>query len=105
MREIEMRYTRPELGNHTLAYRGRRYWVVQIAPGERFEYVDDSMGDYAVYDCLYGNVFAIVKDDGKGGFLGSTISHVDLGETGFGSLEEAANHLSAEHDAYIKATS
>ena len=99
-----MRYTRPELGNHTLAYKGRRYWVVQIAPGERFEYADGSMGDYAVYDCLHGNVFAMVKDDGKGRFLGSIISHVDLGETRFSSLEDAAFSLSMEYDTYIKAT-
>jgi hypothetical protein len=97
-----VRYTRPELGNHTLAYRGRRYWVIRIAPGEKFEYVDNSMGDYAVWDGLYGNVFAVIKDDGDGSFLGSIITHVDLGETGFSSLEQAANYLSAQYDNYLK---
>jgi hypothetical protein len=97
-----VRYTRPELGNHTLAYRGRRYWVVRITPGEKFEYVDNSMGDYAVWDGLYGNVFAVLKDDGEGGFLGNTITHVEQGATGFSSLEQAAHYLSAQYDSYLK---
>ena len=48
-----MKYSRPDIGENTLAYKGRRYWIIELAPGGEFDFVTQELGDYAMYDCLY----------------------------------------------------
>ena len=98
-----MQYIRPDLGKHTLAYKGRRYWVIEIAEGEVFDYRDKSDCDYVLWDGEYGSGIATIKDDGDGQFTGKINSHVDLGTSEFSTLKEAVKVLSHDVECYLDA--
>lgn len=68
-----MRYVTPDLQGNSLAYRGRRYWVVELAPGCSFQCVDTSVADYVVFDRLDDAPVGRVSRDPDGGFEVSTI--------------------------------
>lgn len=57
-----MRYTRPDLGENTLAYKGRRYWVIAIKSDGEFEGIDRSLADYVLWDCLDESFLGLIKD-------------------------------------------
>lgn len=60
-----MRYSSPDLEGNRLAYKGRRFWIVEIADGGSFHGFDrKEFGEYAVYDRLYGGVSAVIKRSG-----------------------------------------
>jgi hypothetical protein len=68
-----MRYVTPDLEGNTLAYRGRRYWLVELSPGGCFQCVDTTVADYVVFDRLYDAPVGRVSRDPDGGFEVSTI--------------------------------
>ena len=47
-----MKYITPDLEGNRLAYRGRRYWLVELADGASFQCVDKEEADYVVFDRL-----------------------------------------------------
>ena len=47
-----MKYITPDLEGNRLAYRGRRYWLVELADGASFQCVDKEVADYVVFDRL-----------------------------------------------------
>lgn len=47
-----MKYITPDLQGNRLAYRGRRYWLVELAEGGMFQCVDREVADYVVFDRL-----------------------------------------------------
>ncbi len=96
-----MPYTRPDLGKNTIAYRGSRYWVIEIAEGEVFDYHDKSDCDYVLWDGEYETGIATIKDDGDGQFTGKINSHVDLGTHEFSTLKEAVKVLSHNVESYL----
>ena len=96
-----MRYTRPELGPHKVAYKGRRYWVIEISETENFEYISRKDHQYAVWDGTFGAIVAVIDTTKEGKFLGKIIAHVDMASTEFTSLQDAAQILSDEADRYI----
>jgi hypothetical protein len=63
-----MRYVTPDLEGNTLAYRGRRYWLVELSPGGCFQCVDTTVADYVVFDRLYNAPVGCVSRDPDGGF-------------------------------------
>lgn len=62
-----MRYTSPELEGNSLAYRGRRFWVVELAANGSFQGFTEELGEYVVFDRLYNGVAASIRrmDDGR----------------------------------------
>jgi hypothetical protein len=100
-----MRYRRPDIGENSLAYKGRRYWVIELTPNGEFDRMDKSMGDYALWDCLFDAIIATIKLNNDGKFIGEIVAHVDCGSREFVSLREAVGGLAAEFDWYSKAIS
>jgi hypothetical protein len=98
-----MRYTRPDIGEHKLAYRGRRYWIIELTPGGEFDFVTHELGDYAMYDCLYNGVLATLKNTDDGGISGTLMSHVEL-MYAFNDVEEAAALLPKYWAGYCRST-
>lgn len=47
-----MKYITPDLEDNSVAYRGRRYWVVELAKGGQFQCIDTTIADYVVFDRL-----------------------------------------------------
>ena len=47
-----VKYITPDLEGNRLAYRGRRYWLVELADGASFQCVDKEEADYVVFDRL-----------------------------------------------------
>ena len=97
-----MKYSRPDIGENTLAYKGRRYWIIELAPGGEFDFVTQELGDYAMYDCLYNGVLATLKNTVDGGVSGTLVSHVELTYE-FNDIREAAKWLPEHWDDYCKA--
>lgn len=66
-----------------IAYKGRRYWVVELAEDGQFQCVDTSVADFVVFD-RYDNapIGRVIKIPG-GGFEVSTIM-------GFAGPDESA---------------
>lgn len=44
-----MRYVTPDLEGNTIAYKGRRYWLIELAEDGMFQCVDTSVADYVVF--------------------------------------------------------
>ena len=40
-----LKYIRPDLGTNKVAYKERRYWVIEIDPNGEFEWMDRSFAD------------------------------------------------------------
>ena len=55
------KYIRPDLGKNSLAYRGLRYWLIEIAPDNEFEGWKKSDCDFVLFDCLLGGLVALAK--------------------------------------------
>ena len=67
------RYVPPDLEGNTLAYKGRRYWLVELAEDGEFQCVDTSIADYVVFDRLDNAPIGRVAQIPGGGFEVSTI--------------------------------
>jgi hypothetical protein len=96
-----MKYHRPDIGNNTLAYKGRRYWVIELAQDGKFDFVTKELGDYVLWDCLFNGVLATIKNTKGGGVVGSLMSHVELSYS-FRNIEDAAKTLPTYYEGYIK---
>ena len=96
-----MKYITPDLEGNRLAYRGRRYWLVELAGGNSFQCVDKEVADYVVFDRLDNAPIARVTRMSDGTFEISTIM-------GFASdysvtLEEAVKVAASLIDEELKA--
>lgn len=82
-RKESPRYVTPDLEGNMIAYKGRRYWVVELAEDGQFQCVDTSIADYVVFD-RYDNapIGRVIQIPG-GAFEVSTIM-------GFEGPEDAA---------------
>lgn len=100
-----MKYVRPDVGDNMLVYRGRRYWIIKIAPNDDFEGWDREWCDYVLYDCLEAVVIGLIKDSDDGKFTGQIISHVELDSHEHASLRDMASALSKQLDWYARAIS
>ena len=96
-----MKYITPDLEGNRLAYRGRRYWLVELADGALFQCVDKEEADYVVFDRLDDAPIARVTRMPDGTIEISTIM-------GFASdysvtLEEAVKVAASLIDEELKA--
>ena len=96
-----MKYTRPDIGRNTIAYKGRRYWMIELAKDGKFDFVTKEFGDYVLWDCLFNAVIATIRKAKEGGVIGSLQSHVELSYS-FQNVEEAAKNLPVKYESYIK---
>lgn len=99
-----MKYTRPDIGNNTIAYKGRRYWVIELAQDGEFDFVGKELADYVLWDCRFSGTIATIKDAKEGGVIGSLHSHVELSYS-FDTVEDAAKSLPELFDSYIQSVS
>ena len=67
------RYVTPDLEGNTLAYKGRRYWLVELAEDGEFQCVDTSIADYVGFDRLDNAPIGRVARIPGAGFEVSTI--------------------------------
>ncbi|MBT4700057.1 MAG: hypothetical protein HOB79_03210 [Rhodospirillaceae bacterium] len=94
------KYIRPDLGKNSLAYRGLRYWLIEIAPDNEFEGWKKSDCDFVLFDCLLGGLVALAKKNEGGRISGKIIAHVETDTHEFSSLRDAAKGLAAEAEGY-----
>ena len=94
-----MKYTRPNIGDNTISYKGRRYWAIELAQDGELDFVTKELGNYVFWGCLYNDVIATIKDTKEGGGIGTIMSHVDLSSS-FNSIEVAAKFLPAQYESY-----
>ena len=99
-----MRYVTPDLEGNTIAYKGRRYWLVELAEDGTFQCVDTSIADYVVFDRLDNAPIGRVARIPGGGFEVSTIMGLE-GPEEVDTLREAVTAAVRLIDAEWKAVS
>ncbi len=74
----KMRYYTPVLEGNRLAYKGRRFWIVEVFLGKGFQGFGLSDGaDFVVYDRLYGGPLAIVTRNQDGTLSATTVTYLE----------------------------
>ena len=84
-----MRYVTPDLEGNDLAYKGRRFWVVDLAGGGSFQGIHHATADYVIYDRFGDVAMARVMRREGGGFRVRTVLGF-AGEIHATTLKEAA---------------
>lgn len=54
-------YIIPILGDNKIAYKGRRFWIVELTGQDDFEFISKDEFDYVLYDKLVGCLIATIK--------------------------------------------
>ncbi len=54
-------YIIPILGDNTIAYKGRRFWIVELTGQDDFEFISKDEFDFVLYDKLVGCLIATIK--------------------------------------------
>lgn len=67
-----MKYTTPDLEGNAVAYRGRRYWVIELKEGGEFQCIDTTIADYVVFDRFDEAPIGRIRREPGGGFEIST---------------------------------
>ena len=97
-----MKYITPDLKGNRLAYRGRRYWLVELAEGTSFQCIDKEVADYVVFDRLDNAPIARVTRMPDGTFEVATIMGFALYDTAE-TLREAVRVAASLIDQELKA--
>ncbi len=63
------RYTLPNLEGHKVAYRGRRFWVIEVDEQHPFDWVKTNLGRYAIYDMAGGMTIASASEAPGGRYI------------------------------------
>jgi len=66
------RYKPPELNGNKVAFRGKRFWVIEIVEGRWFDLVDRDVAEFAVYDAAAGLTISWASRKQGGGFACQT---------------------------------
>ena len=96
-----MKYITPDIEGNRLAYRGRRYWLVELADGASFQCVDKEEADYVVFDRLDDAPIARVTRMPDGTLEVATI--MVFASAHSGTLEEAVKVAASLIDEELKA--
>ena len=73
-----MRYHTPDLEGNRLAYKGRRFWIVEVLPGNSFlGFGQPEDADFVVYDHLYGGPLALVTRNQDEELSATTITYLE----------------------------
>ena len=73
-----MRYSTPDLEGNRLAYKGRRFWIVEVLPGNSFQgFEPPEDGEFVVYDRYYDGPLALVKMRQDGKLLATTVTYLE----------------------------
>lgn len=64
-----MRYRTPDLEGNRIAYKGRRFWVIELAEGRSFQLIAPEFADFVVYDRLNDCAIARVQHQPDGTLL------------------------------------
>lgn len=95
------RYNTPDIGDHTIAYKGRRYWLIKMDGKTRFDLNDPDDSDYVMYDRLYEATIALLTVDKDGKFTASLMSHVELAYE-YDTIEDAIADIPHQMNRYQK---
>ncbi|MBD2747782.1 hypothetical protein IC232_13845 [Microvirga sp. BT688] len=63
------RYTSPKLDGHKVAFRGRRFWIIEVEEGRDFDWISKGMGDVAIYDTADQLTIGSASRKEGGGFI------------------------------------
>jgi hypothetical protein len=95
---------RPKLNGHKVAYRGRRYWVIEIDDDHPFEYFDASHGEFVIYDRRDAVVIATASRMEGGIYQCRLNSHVEI-SCEAQNIKDAVKASANAMDEYQKAIS
>lgn len=102
-----MNYVFPDLQSSTLAYKGRRFWIIEIAEGDNFDSTTKEDADYIFYDAQYQAIYGaglyanISKTDSNTYLVQPTTTHVDMSFE-VDSLMDVVKTLPKVMESYLK---
>ena len=76
--QIVQKYTPPQLSGHKVAYKGKRYWVIEIDEAHPFEGINAGFAAFVIYDADASCTIATAIKRAQGGYEVSLMSHVEL---------------------------
>ena len=98
-----MRYSTPDLEGNRLAYKGRRFWIVEVLPGSSFQgFGPTEAGEFVVYDRYYDGPLALVMRSQDGRLLATTITYLES-QCEASTLKELAQKVYFIVDAEMRA--
>jgi hypothetical protein len=61
------RYKPPQLDGHKVAFKGKRFWVIEVEEGRDFQHVSKDYADFAIYDTAEKMIigWALREEDGS----------------------------------------
>jgi hypothetical protein len=103
-----LKYSFPDIKNSSLAYKGRRFWIIEIANEDVFDdaFTKDD-GDYIFYDAEYQRLYeqgfcAVISKTPSGTLLVTpTHTHVDMSYESE-SLKDVVRTLPKAMEEYLK---
>jgi hypothetical protein len=63
-----VRYQSPEFSGHNIAFKGKRYWIIEVDEDHPFDWVSVDLGQLAVYDKELGTTIAFASKKRRGGY-------------------------------------
>jgi hypothetical protein len=99
-----LKYRFPDVGGSRLAYKGRRYWIIELSEEAKIDWVTKADADFVMWDGSDEGVLALLWRKADGSFKGELTTALPLGEYEFQSIREAAQRIPAIWDWYIKET-
>ena len=95
------RYDTPDIGDHKLFYKGRRYWLIKLDGETTFDLCDPNESDYAMYDRFLNCTIALLSTDNHGKVIATLMSHVEL-TYDYDTLEDAISDVPHQVNRYHK---
>jgi hypothetical protein len=95
-------YTFPNLSNHKIIYKGRRYIAFEVSQSNPFESMEDH-ADFVVWDGEYDAAVSYGTINSKGGFEGFlAFSHVEIEIDSAGNSREFVKNSSKAQMQFFK---
>ena len=96
-----MKYKEPNIGDNSVVYKGKRYWIVELTGKDNIDGFDSEFCQFIMYDKLEMAVIATIVKMANGKFRSSLISHVELWHE-FNDMPEVIRMTPSCANAYYK---
>src|SRR3954449_4727747 len=90
------RYKPPELTGHKVAFKGRRWWIIEVDEEHPFDWVTSELGSFAIYDKAEGSVVGCASRAERGTYECQFPSGQYIFECEAASIKDIGKAINAE---------
>jgi hypothetical protein len=96
---------KPKLGGYKVAFKGKRYWIIEVDENHPFDWVSADLGELAVYDKELGATLGFASKKRRGGYLCTYLFGQHEGYCDADSIKDIGRVVAAESDRIYKRNS